>query len=221
MKMNRNLHNRLWTLCFGLLSAFLFTGCAHVVDAARGKSGSTVPYHLKAANAAADKADYTIVGEGDKWKYSGKVPDTVHLNRRSTRKFTVTVTKPGYRTVVLNNQMIIDGGGWAGFGGDAAACIFPIFGVTGLVIDYSFGAGRQLGHDTENIVLEPDVAAPPNYVAAPQPTHSPVFIQNQVPPPTVIVQPAPAAPAPQTRVTVQPPEPQPRVNKFVNSQPQP
>jgi hypothetical protein len=85
-------------------------------------------------------------------------------------KFTVTVSKPGYRTATLQVDSKLASGGAAGFVGNAL-----IGGVIGAAVDVTTGATNDLNPNPAHFVLEAEAppAPPPAPMAAKVPDAAP------------------------------------------------
>jgi membrane-bound inhibitor of C-type lysozyme len=95
-------------------------------------------------------------------------PCTWKMPRKS--EFTVTITKPGYKTVTTQVVHTTSGGGAAGMAGNVL-----IGGIVGIGVDAATGATQDIKPNPLHVVLEPDTAA---VAAASPPAPTPVAAQH-------------------------------------------
>jgi hypothetical protein len=121
-------------------------------------------------------------------------PCTIRMPRKDA--FTVTISKPGYKTVATDIKTKVAGSGAAGFVGNAL-----IGGVIGAAVDVGTGAALDLTPNPLHVFLEPTaVAATPT---APEPAAAPVAAVPAATeaPKSPAASPTPAAASPATATT--------------------
>jgi hypothetical protein len=90
-----------------------------------------------------------------------KTPCT--LKKRRKQGFEVTITKPGFETVVTQVVATVSGAGAAGMAGNVL-----VGGLIGVVVDASTGAAKELRPNPLVVKLVPVGGAPERDQAAPQ-----------------------------------------------------
>ena len=115
-------------------------------------------------------------------------PCSIRMPRKD--KFTVTVTKAGYKTVKAEVKPIVLGGGAATFVGNAL-----LGGVVGAAVDVTTGAAMDLQPNPLKLILEPEEPAPTPAAALPAASPAPAPATPAVAAPAPAASPKPVTPA--------------------------